>query len=546
MAINNLLYRNRFVPYGVYLLVTLAVMLPLLRPGFILTLDMVFTPHLRMPQVVTSSYAFHVVLAVLNTVIPADMLEKILLTGVLFGSCVGMHRLVRKLRGTTTYSAGLFVASVFYALNPFTYARFMAGQYAVLLGYAVLPWLIASAIRLCHAPTIRQAVIMGIWTTVLGVVSVHMLTVVLLLAVCSCVVLALTRRYPHRAVVGRMTLVAAGTAVVLSSYWLLPVALGHGTMAHTINSFSDADTAAFASIGSGWIGRVANIIRLQGFWADGRALYLLPQDVTMLWGLLMLGIIVLALIGLRLLWKTHRLIHIVLIASTLLAIVVAAGGATALFNHLPLGGALREPHKLVALLALTYSVGLAYGVDGCIRWLRRSARHWAAIGSVGLLLLPFAAMRVFLWGGNGQLHSVHYPADWQTVNTLLQHDNTAYTAIFLPWHQYLSFGFTGRIIANPAEQYFDKPVITSADPEFKSAVSGKQDGRRTAIAHSISQPGSSTAQQLGRLDIKYLLVSKDADDAQSATAITRAAHMTRIYDSPTLALYKNEMWRTAP
>jgi len=162
--------------YGVYMLLTLIVMAPLLRPGFILTLDMVFTPQLRMPETVTSSYIFHAALHVLNLVIPADILQKLLLCSVMLLAGIGMHRLIQAvlpLRRGAQWA--LYVAGIFYAVNPYTYSRLMAGQYAVLLGYALLP----SFVRLCiifgRDPGIVPAIKLGVMVSIIGTVSIHTL-----------------------------------------------------------------------------------------------------------------------------------------------------------------------------------------------------------------------------------------------------------------------------------------------------------------------------------------------------------------------------------
>src|SRR5947209_8679126 len=66
-----------------YLGISLLIMLPLWRPGFILTVDAVFVPHerfvvaplLSMQPIVTT-------IAVLNLVLPADIIEKLLFTAI--------------------------------------------------------------------------------------------------------------------------------------------------------------------------------------------------------------------------------------------------------------------------------------------------------------------------------------------------------------------------------------------------------------------------------------------------------------------------------
>ena len=151
-AIDNTKLTNLGRPVLVYCLLALAVMLPLLLPGFILTLDMSFTPELRMPEYMSSSYLFHTALHYLNVILPADIIQKILLFSILLLSGLGMHFLVRHIQDAKDKGGefalwGAHVAGAVYMINPFTYSRFMTGQYAVLLGYALLPFFVLSLLR---------------------------------------------------------------------------------------------------------------------------------------------------------------------------------------------------------------------------------------------------------------------------------------------------------------------------------------------------------------------------------------------------------------
>src|SRR5690242_11575962 len=124
MMKDRLFRHTEWPAYCLYVLVAFVVLMPLLRPGFILTLDMVFTPHLPMPDVTSSSYAFHALLHFLNLLIPADIIEKCLLFAILLLSGIGMHRLIRLLVAKGRPGEwGIYTASLFCMLNPFTYSR---------------------------------------------------------------------------------------------------------------------------------------------------------------------------------------------------------------------------------------------------------------------------------------------------------------------------------------------------------------------------------------------------------------------------------------
>jgi len=160
----------------VYAVVALLILLPLLGRGYILTLDMVFTPHIRWPVGGTNSYPFWVLLHYLNQLLPSDVIQKLLLFTIFLLAGVGMHRLVRNIdvrckQTAGQYTLGAFVAGTLYMVNPFTYERLMAGQYAVLFGYALLPWLARALLIFLERPAADQrdavdALVNGSWNRI--------------------------------------------------------------------------------------------------------------------------------------------------------------------------------------------------------------------------------------------------------------------------------------------------------------------------------------------------------------------------------------------
>lgn len=516
--------RPELLAYAIYALTALAIMLPLLGPGFILTLDMVFVPQLPMPEQVTSSYLFHAALHMLNFVMPSDVLQKIMLVGILLLSSIGMHRLMRVIAAKQVIDWGIYIASIFFAINPFTYSRFMAGQYAVLLGYALLPWFARQLILFARKPNWKQAFKLGGLVTLIGIVSIHTLVLVGIL-----MLVAATLGWKQLKKYIQPGLAAAGVFVVLSSYWLVPLALGQGKTAATVASFTAADTQAFATLGGSPLGRAGNIMRLQGFWAEGRDLYLLPQDRAVLWGLMMLVIIGLCITGavnLR-----GRSVLPWLGISALIGLVLAAGTWPALTG-------LREPHKLVGLVALAYSVFLAFGINALLARLHK--KNMAAYVSVAALLfvLPFLVTRVMLWGFDGQLAPRHYPPDWARVRDQLHQDTSGSSVLFLPWYQYMSFGFSGdRIIASPARPFFGSRTIVSQNPELGGASGGPPAQAQQTITQLLRGK-----QNPAGTNIKYILLAKELD-YQKYNYLDKQPGLTIIADYPTLKLYKNQLWR---
>ncbi len=533
--------RRNWMVYIAYLLIALAIMLPLLRPGFILTLDLVFTPVLRMPDAVTSSYLFHAALHVLNLVVPSDVIEKALLLAILLLSSIGMHRLVRGLQPTAqTGQWGIYVASVFFAVNPYTYSRFMAGQYAVLLGYALLPWFVGLLIAFGRKPGWASALKLGGLVGLIGTVSIHTLGEVALVGLAAGAVL-LWKGHAQLNTYIRYSAVAGAVFLVLCGFWLVPLALGHGKTAGIVQSFNAADTQAFATVGGNWIGKLGNVLRLQGFWAEGRNLYLLPQDESLLWGLMALVIIALAATGGIVMYRAHPRWVIILGVSGAVCIALAVGVLSVPLSRI----GYREPQKFVGLLALAYSIFLVYGVNTTLKRLSAKSEALYASGTVLFLILPLLFTRVMLWGFDGQLTPRQYPAGWATANSYLGHDSDISPTLFLPWHQYMSFRFAGRIIANPAPDFFDRPVIVSQDPELGGASGAKPDAIHQTIGNLLQHvtPQQDLGKKLADKNIKYVLLAKEIDYRHYAHILSQHPELHIAQDLPDIAIYVNTEWR---
>lgn len=517
----------------------LLVMLPLLASGFILTLDLVFTPELPMPQEITSSYLFHATLHWLNMIIPSDVLQKIMLTSLLLLASLGMHRLVRAIDPQKTVDVGVYVAGIFFAVNPFTYSRFMAGQYAVLLGYALLPWLARMLIAFVRQPGMKQTLQIGLLTTLIGITSIHTLVAVGILGITGLLLVA-HRQKKIRSYV-RYGAVALGCFVVLSSYWLVPLMVGQGKTAQTISAFTAADSQAFATAGDHSLERLFHVVRLQGFWAEDKLLFLLPQDRAMAWGLMMFVLVGIATTGAVVLWRRRRLILLWFGSSALIGmgLAIGLGSWTA---DVPLLAGLREPHKLVALVALFYGVGLAFGVRAILERVKQKSETFVVPLVILFCALPLVSMRVMWWGFDGQLSPRQYPSDWTAAKQQLAQDDRQGKVLFLPWHQYMTFQFAGRIIANPAPAFFGERIIISTDPELEGAAGGPPSSQQQELTIILSTASPTIADELANHNVRYVVLAKEFD-YQTYGFVTEHPGFELTADYPTLLIYKNNLWR---
>jgi hypothetical protein len=533
-----------YAPYG---LLTLIIMLPLLLPGYILTLDAVFAPHLAAPAGVENNYVWQMLLHILNFVIPSQVIEKAIFAGIILASAIGMHQLVAWLRRTMRpdktmqWEWAVFAAGVLYAVNPFTYDRFMAGQYGVLLGYALLPFAVRLLLAFAARPGQRQMVHVALIMVVIGIVSVPTLGEVALAGACILGGAAWqNRKRPQtlRLYVLR-GLAALGLFLVLSSYWLVPLAAGKGTIAESVQQFNAAHTAAFATTGDNLATKLFSVLRLQGFWAEPHYLYVLPQDRLPGWGTVRLLVWALVVTGAVVLWQRSRRLGATFAALGMVSALFAAGLFAAQLTHL----GYREPQKFTGLVALAFAVFAAFGTARlfAVAAGRSAGLHAAAVSLAFLAVLSFTP--TMYWGFGGQLHSGQYPTGWFAANQYLNRQQGTFNTVFVPWHQYMSFTFAGRIIASPARQFFGQPVIVSNDPELGQIVP-PPDAAATRIG-SILKPGHQPpdlAVRLARHNVRYVLLAKDYD-YRKYDYLARTPNLHLVEDTPSISIYENMVWK---
>lgn len=547
-------------PYGVYGFLSLLVLLPLLAPGYILTLDMVFTPTIRLPEQVTASYPFYALLHYLNMLIPSEILEKTLLFTILLLSGLGMHRLVQAIqqahttdtgqKGVSSLAAheyalwGAYIAGGLYMINPFTYSRFMAGQFAVLLGYALLPFFARTLLRFVMPPSRPDAFRLAGMTILIGIVSIHTIGLIVILAIAA---VSLTcwryrKQAAHLKRLGLDSLLSFTIAAIGSSYWLVPLLLGQNTTANAIDSFTAADQHAFATVGVGVIQKVINVLQLQGFWAEARGLYVLPAARFPLWGFAVLGLWAIVFIGARQLWKQQRLIAAVLGVGASVALLLAVSGAPNwLAGHINLFAGYREPHKFVGLVALFYGVCVGLAIPYILAWCKtRQKVALLHISSVCFILLPVMLAPTMFWGFGGQLQPRQYPEGWYAIDRHLQREAGRGKALFLPWHQYSHFDFAGRIIMSPADKFFSIPTVVSHDLEFSGASPTFPDAQKDRIGALLNRQGKSgqLGAELVRFDIQYVILAKEFDQ-RKYDYLNRQSDLILKTETDSLKLYQN-------
>ncbi len=499
--------------------ITVLVLAPLIRPGYVLSFDMVFVPRqpLRwdliaptagLPRAVPED----AVVSLLSLVAPGWLLQRVALAGAVYLAALGAARLVPATRVLTRV-----IAAVGYAWSPFLAERLLLGQWGLLLGYAALPWLVAAALGV-------RAGRSGSWPRLMVAAAPAAITPtggLLALAVTA----GLTARPGWPAV--RSWGWAVASVAALNAPWLV------AAVTTAAGGRSDpAGVAAFAARGENWAGPLVALAGTGGIW---NALTTPASRSSVLVPVVTLGLLLLAGAGypaLRRRWSGGAT-RLAVVAAV--GFVVAAAGTLAVSARLlswavqavPGAGLLRDGQKFLAPYALLLAVCVALGVE---RLADRLARPRARLVAAAAIALPVLAMPDLAFGGWGQLQPVSYPPDWDRVAAQIA--AAPGEVIALPFSEYRTYPWNrGRIVIDPAPRYFDADVLVDDTLQVGGIVVAGEDPQAAQLRRLIA-----AGRPIASAGSRWVLVEHGG---QPPPAVGSLAGLRRVLAGPVLDLYQN-------
>ncbi len=446
-----------------------------LGPGYVLTYDMVWVPDLALtpdawgvgtalPRAVPSD----AVIAVVDTVVPGMLLQKVVLLGSLVAAGAGAAALVgQRSLGTQLVASSLMV------WNPFVVERLVIGHWPVLIGYAVLPWLLLVGRRWdvgTRMPTMLPVLlVLGSLSASTGVATA---------------IAALAGGVRHGA--GRRNALLAGLSVVANLPWLVAGLL------HASAATSAAEGArVFAASEEGPLPGPLAAIALGGIWnAD-------VVPATRLGFLAVISLVVLAALAL-LGWLAHRRTPVEGLAALVTCWLVGVGMAVVSWSapdavgwiaaHVPGGGLLRDGSRLLALAAPLTVVMVARGAEWLLdRTPDRPTRVLVAglLAIVPIALLPDAAL-----GAAGRLDAVSYPARLAEVRAAVAAAPDG-DVVLLPFTSYRAPEWNdGRKVLDPLPRFLGRQAVAHDELYVDGRPIPGEDPRAAEVGQALDLAGA--------------------------------------------------------
>jgi hypothetical protein len=516
---------------------------PGVQRGFLLSYDMVFVPRepfsaalpgLAPPRAVPSDLA----IAVASRIVPGDIAQKLVLLAIFVLGCAGVTALLDREPLLARLAGG-----VFYVWNPYVAERLIIGQWALLLGYAGLPWVLRAVISLDQAPwRWTRRLCLSILPAVIGGFAAMAITALVLVPA------ALLTRSARRAVIA-LAVLAAG-----SLPWLIP------SLQHTVYA-DPAGVAAFAARADTPFGSVGSLLMLGGIWNAQTV----PKGYGGAWSAIWLAMVIAALAGYLASARPAPLpraggtvppgrqrwpgLGIAAIAGLLIGCIgVTAGGRDLLrsvTDAWPGVAVLRDAQQFVAPLALAEAVGFG----AAVAWVMRpgsfgagrrpeepaSADRPGVVLGVLALLAPLLLLPGLAWGAAGRLEPAWYPAEWLAAARMIDASPARGDVLLLPWETYRRPSWNhGEVVLDPWSRLLTRPVIWNAGTKVGDVELAPDDPRARRLDAAIRGSGPLTA-VLRAAGVRFVLDDADGPDQQAGARLPGAVVLV---DQPGLTVYR--------
>ncbi|MEV0307628.1 uncharacterized protein DUF3367 [Nonomuraea fuscirosea] len=530
---------------------------PALGWGFTLLQDMVFVPE---PEFSPFTFGLaggaarvvpsDAVVTALAQVLPAELVQKAILLAVFVLGCSGAALLL------PSGSLGpRLVAGAFYVWNPYVAERLLIGQWALLLGYAGLPWVV-------RAVWAGRRVALAMLPAAVGGFAAMTVTAI------TSVPVALSRwrvgardqaKPPDHAgpraqdQAGRSegrwwgVVRVVGVLALFSLPWLVPTALRpHGIAGDPVG------VDAFAARADTPFGAVGSLLSLGGIWNR----YAVPPGYESVVGAV--ARLALTLAGVVAFLRSRAPYRTGLAVAAGAGLAVACAGVSEpgreAFKWLVQvwGGfaVFRDAQQFVAPLALAAALGLgalaqsvAQPMTGSVAGPVAGPVAGSAVGrrawTVALVLVPLAVLPTMAWGSLGRLGSVSYPASWTAAREIIRRDPAPGDVLVLPFESYRQFPWNGgRAVLDPAQRFFATPgrrVVSGDAVRVGGLVVRSEDPRAREVERVLEGPSP----DLAAAGFRYVIVDAGTLEERHRFGVwLRSARV--LVDTGDLGLYRFE------
>jgi len=497
-------------------------------PGYILGLDMVFAPNMKVivnPDGFLNFLPVGYLIYWLGLIIPVWLVQKIILLVLFFN----IGYLAFKYLPVGANKPVRIFSALIYLVNPFVYSRFLAGQWTVLMAYAFLPLFIHCLFIFEEKNDFKSCLKLFGSLFLISIFSIHLFAMsVMILAVWFIYSftknLVLNNKEKAKAILKNIAICGI-LFLIISSYWLIP-AINRSKPIE--QRFDISHWQAFSASGYKNISPILNVVSLNGFWGERNPwarYFLWPQDYSIFWisfSLIMIFILIGIVEGFKDKEKKCKAIFFFLLGA--LAFIFSTGAGDTIFKninlwiyeHISFWSGFRDSQKFSGFLALSYALFAGLGLAKIVDFVEKKKASIKDIFLSLIFLIPIF-FGFLVWGGfHKQIQPVWYPASWFEAREVIESDKSDYRVLFLPWHGYFSLKFNNSIIsASPAVRFFGNKIIASKNVELDNIYDQEQNKEYHELDNILRNTSVSVDDKISFLqnnNIGYIIYVKDLEE----------------------------------
>lgn len=495
----------------------------LVREGHPLARDLVFVPRqplndaaLGLADGSPRAVPLDAVVSVLTTVLDGGVLARLVLPLTLALAGWGVAVLVRPLGRTAQVGAATFAV-----WNAYVVERLALGQWALLLAYAALPWVVAAASRYRREGRARDAAAAVAWAGLASLTPTGGL-----LALAGLLAGGLGR--PPR------TLGVLVAGLLLQAPWVVAAVGGPGA-----RTSDPAGVAVFAPDTEGPAGVWVALLGGGGIWDAGAE----PATRATWLAVVAAAAVLLALVVgwplLREAWGRSDLARAAVLAGALAVVTLAAATRPGedvlewLVAEVPGAGLLRDTQKLLAPAVLLTAAAAGAAAARVARRLATAGAEMRVAAVLPVVLAPLVLLPDATTVTWSTVDPVRLPAAYDEVATALRTQDDALVAT-LPWRSYRRFDWAGHGLtsSDPAVRLLAADVVTSDALQVGTTLVAGESRLAEQVGFALREP--SPARALADLGVTHVLLYPD----DPAVAEVELAGLDPVVSDPTMELYR--------
>jgi len=552
------------LPFVVYSLLSVIILWDLLLPGYVLALDMVFTPTIQFPSsffgfsndpISLLHMPYNLALWALNIVVPSWIIQKILLFSVFLLAGLSAYDFC----GAESLLGKLF-AGFIYAMNPFIYVRFMVGHLGVLLAYSIFPFLLKAYIKFLRDARLGTCIKLTLLSTLVIILDSHFVYITAIPFVALLIFKIFTMNKKNILKIITWGVIACLFFLALNFFWITPMLTSETSTLFT-GEITYQDLLVFTSRtwGTGF-NIFFTLATLYGFWRVPEG-YSYVSETLPGWQLIFVFILYLAVDGFISFQSksSSKWIGKGIAIAGIISLVLATGISStftapifeALFKSLPFFSGMREPQKFLTILVLAYSFFGGYGVSVISKTLldlkNKSSKHQVIKRILPIIFVivslssPFVYSYTQLFGFNNQIRNLEYPSEWYEIKDVIDQDASDFRILILPWHLYMHQSWIGRKIANPASTFFDKPFLAGENMEWGGIETQSTKPEQYYIQLLLNNKAriKNLGNLLAPLNVKYIILLKEVD-YRNYDFLYNQTDLTVVKENAMVTLFENQ------